>query len=118
MSEKKKKKKLTGLEKNESYAQSSILGDYSPMGAFIRTINDVFLDKDKVSKARKKAKGKSRHQNILDADGVKIPAPFAMPGEGIAPERMGYFDKKPKGMRGGGVALRGFGRANYSKKDI
>ena len=26
--------------------------------------------------------------------------------------------KKPKGMRGGGVALRGFGKANYSKKDI
>jgi hypothetical protein len=26
--------------------------------------------------------------------------------------------KKTKGMRGGGVAMRGFGRANYSKKDI
>mgnify|MGYP003127153055 CR=1 FL=1 len=26
--------------------------------------------------------------------------------------------KKPKGMRGGGVALRGFGKANYSNKDI
>ncbi len=26
--------------------------------------------------------------------------------------------KKTKGMRGGGVALRGFGKANYSNKDI
>jgi hypothetical protein len=121
MSEKKKKKKLTGLEKNESYAESAstgIGGKYSPLAAMIRGASSLFHDKEKVKKARKKAKGKSRHQNILDSDGVKIPAPFAMPGEGIPPERMGYFDKKPKGMRGGGVALRGFGRANYSKKDI
>jgi hypothetical protein len=30
----------------------------------------------------------------------------------------GRSTKIPKNMRGGGVALRGFGRANYSKKDI
>ena len=73
MSEKKKKKKLTGLEKNESYAKAAstgIGGKYSPLAAMIRGASSLFHDKEKVKKARKKAKGKSRHQNILDSDGV------------------------------------------------
>ena len=121
-----KKKKPTGLEKNEAYAEAAstgILGKYSPLAAMIRATNDLFQDEKKVEGARKRAKGQSRHKNLLDNPEGAMAAPFSHPSDkGIpAPNTIRGITipkKKKKFSRGGGVAMRGFGKAIYSNKGI
>tara|TARA_R100001530_G_C4278907_1_gene145060 strand:- start:335 stop:715 length:381 start_codon:yes stop_codon:yes gene_type:complete len=126
MSDKKKKKKLTGLEKNEAYAEAAstgIGGKYSPLAAMIRGASSLFHDKEKVKKARKRAKGQSNLENLLDNPEGAMAPPFAHPSDkGIpAPNTIRGITipkKKKKFSRGGGVAIKGFGNATYSNKDI
>ena len=110
-----KKKKLTGLEKNEAYAEAAstgILGKYSPLGAMIRGASSLFHDKKKVKKARKRAKGQSNLENLVDNPEGAMAPPFAHPSDrGITTPKK----KKKKKLKGMGAALRGGGIVSRSK---
>tara|TARA_R110002020_G_scaffold305196_2_gene520973 strand:- start:1783 stop:2208 length:426 start_codon:yes stop_codon:yes gene_type:complete len=124
-SNKSKKKKLTGIEKNEALAGGSPLGKASALGALIKAINNAagMFDsdtKEQVTRARKRAKTQSRRQNLLDSDIPPMPPPFALPSDvGFEnPDRVkdiispGWRKKKNRKKSGGSVSRgRGMGAA-------
>ena len=97
-------KKLKRIEPKFDDLQDEIIDIYEGK----RKTTDPSIKDEKSAKKYFKGKGKGKAEAFEEHFG---------PG---SLERVlgGRSTKIPKNMRGGGVALRGFGRANYSKKDI
>ena len=88
-----------------------------PFAALRKEVTDAYEGKTKFPSKFKDKKGMREYVKGEGRGTAEAVEEYFGPG---SVERLiqGKASKVPINMRGGGVAMRGFGRANYSKKDI